>query len=114
MTARWLAALGLSLGLTLLFELTFALACRKRGYALVFVALANVLTNPPVALTALLWRYCALPGYPAAVSALEVLAVLTEGFVYRKSETGFARPYLFSLCANGLSFGLGLLLGRLV
>ena len=74
------------------------------------MALVNVLTNPLVVQTALLWRHYALPGYAAAVAALELLAVWAEGLVYRKSRLGFARPYVFSLAANALSFGLGLLL----
>lgn len=106
----WFAALGVSLALTLAAELGFALLCRVRGRALVLVALVNVLTNPLVVQAALLWRAFALPGYAAAVAVLELLAVWLEGFVYRKSRLGFAHPCGFSLAANALSFGLGLLL----
>lgn len=105
----WFAALGVSLALTLAVELGFALLCRYRGRTLLLVALVNVLTNPLVVQTALLWRSFALPGYAAAVAALELIAVGVEGFVYQKSRLGFARPYIFSLAANVLSFGLGLL-----
>ena len=108
--SAWFAALGVSLALTLAVELGFALLCRCRGRTLGLVALANVLTNPPVVQTALLWRSFALPGYAAAVAVLELLAVAVEGFLYRKSRLGFAHPYGFSLAANALSFGLGLLL----
>lgn len=104
MTGRWLAVFGLSLGLTLLIELGFALLCRKRGRALLLAALANLLTNPVVVLTVLVWG--------APVWLMEALAVLTEGFIYGKSREDFSRPYLFSLCANALSFGLGLLLNH--
>lgn len=103
-------ALGISLALTLGLELGFALAAGKRGRALLFVMLANLLTNPPVVMTAILWRQYALPAEPAAVAVLEVLAVLTEGLVYEKSRVGFSRPWLFSLAANALSFGGGALL----
>ena len=103
-------ALGVSLALTLAVELGFALLCRHRGRTLLLVALVNVLTNPLVVQAALLWRQYALPGYAAAVAVLEVLAVLIEGLIYQKSRRGFARPYVFSLAANVLSFGLGLLL----
>lgn len=106
----WFFALGVSLALTLAAELGFALLCRRRGRVLVLVALVNVLTNPLVVQAALLWRAFALPGYAAAVAVLELLAVWLEGFLYRKSRMGFARPYVFSLAANALSFGLGLLL----
>ena len=101
----WLLALGISLGLTLALELGFALLCHKRGRALLFVLLVNVLTNPAVVLTV---RMGAAP-----VWLMEGLAVLTEGFLYRKSRE-FSRPYLFSLAANALSFGVGLALGHLL
>jgi len=106
----WFSALGVSLALTLAVELGFALVCRHRGKTLLLVALVNVLTNPLVVQAALLWRFFALPGYAAAVAVLELLAVWAEGALYRKSRLGFARPYVFSLAANALSFGLGLLL----
>ena len=108
--SAWFAALGLSLALTLIIELGFALLCRRRGRALALVALVNVFTNPLVVEAALLWRYYALPGYAAAVAVLELLAVWVEGLFYRKSRLGFSRPYVFSMAANALSFGLGLLL----
>ena len=108
--SSWFLSLGASLALTLAAELGLALACRHRGRTLLLVALVNVLTNPLVVQAALLWRHCALPGYAAAVAVLELLAVWLEGLIYRKSRLGFAHPYGFSLAANTLSFGLGLLL----
>lgn len=101
----WLFALGVSLGLTLALELIFALLCRKRGRALLLVALGNVLTNPAVVLAVRMWG--------APVWLMEALAVLTEGVIYQKSRE-FSRPYLFSLAANALSFGLGLALRHLL
>ena len=38
---------------------------------------------------------------------LELFAVLTEGFYYKKYGRCFRRPYLFSLAANMVSFGIG-------
>ena len=110
MMRAWFFSLGISLCLTLALELTYALAFRKRGRALLLVALSNVLTNPVVVLCALLWRYFALPGYAFSVAALELAAVFVEGLVYKISREGFSRPYLFSLGANALSFSLGALL----
>lgn len=109
----WLVSLTVSLTLTLLIELAFALFRHRRGQALLFVALANVLTNPAVVLCAGLWRTYGLPFYPAAVTVLEISAVLAEGFVYRRSGC-FPRPYRFSLIANLLSFSLGLLITYIV
>ncbi len=106
--SAWLAALGLSLGLTLAFELGFALLWGLRGRDLVLCALVNLLTNPPVVFCALLWRYYG-PG-PAwlPVPLLEALAVLTEGRFYRRDGESIRRPFLFSLCANAVSYALGL------
>ena len=110
MIRAWIVSLGVSLALTLIIELIFSLLCRKRGRALVFVTLANILTNPAVVLGALLWRHFGLPCFWLYTAAAEILAVLAEGAVYKKSREGFSRPYLFSLAANGLSFTLGHLL----
>ena len=113
MTGRWLLSLGVSLALTLAFELGFALLCGKRGRALGFVALVNVLTNPVVVCTVLVWRTLGMPGYWALIAALECAAVLTEGFIYKRSGADFYRPYLFSLAANAVSYSLGLLISLL-
>ena len=107
MIGACLRALGLSLLLTLGIELAFALLTGKRGRALAVTALVNVVTNPPVVLTVLLWRYYGLPALPAAIALLEALAILAEGAVYRRA---FSHPWRFSLGANLLSFGLGALL----
>lgn len=110
----WLLSLGVSLALTLLFELGFALACGIRRRDLLLVALANVLTNPVVVLTALLCRaYTSLPE-AAYVAPMEALAVLTEALVYKKGAEHIRRPLLFSLCANAVSYGLGLALGYIL
>ena len=110
MTRAWLVSLGVSLALTLAIELAFSLLCGKRNRVLVFVGLANVITNPAVVLGALLWRYGGLPCYGAYVAGGEILAVLIEGLIYKKkSRESFSRPYLFSLAANALSFSLGLI-----
>ena len=113
MTARWLLSLGVSLALTLIFEMGFALLCGKRGRALSFVALVNLLTNPAVVCTVLIWNALALPGYWALIAALECSAVLVEGFIYKRSGAGFRRPYLFSLAANAVSYTLGLFVSML-
>ena len=109
----WFIALGVSLVLTLAVELLFALLRGCGGRVLLLAALVNVLTNPLVVQAALLWRYYSLPCYAAAVAVLELLAVGLEGLVYQKSRLGIPRPYVFSLEANALSFGFGLLLGAL-
>lgn len=113
MTRSWLLSLGISLGLTLFAETGLALLCRRRGRELLLTVSVNCLTNPPVVFLALLWRWAGLPLYGAAVALLEAAAVLLEGRIYEKSGE-FPRPYGFSLAANALSFGLGLLLRHLI
>ena len=105
----WLLSLGVSLLLTLVLEGCFALIAGTKGRSLALVLLVNVLTNPPVVFFTLCWReFTALPDW-YLIPLLEGLAVLTEGFLYARRGEGFARPYLFSLSANALSYTLGLL-----
>ena len=109
-----LLSLGISLALTLAFELLFALHWGLLGRDLVLCILVNVLTNPPVVLCALLWRsYGPGPGW-LPVPLLEAGAVLTEGHFYRRNGEQVRRPFLFSLCANAFSYGLGLVFNTLV
>lgn len=109
-----LEALLISLGLTLLLELPFAWVLGKRKRDLLLVLLVNTLTNPAVVLLYMLaGMYTALP--PALVKVvLEVAAVLVEAFYYRTYGEHFHRPLWFSLCANALSFGVGLLLNQIL
>ena len=101
-------SLAVSLGLTLVLELSFALIWRVERSDLPAVALANLLTNPVVVLChhAAAWY---VPKYvPAVTLALELWAVGTEGVIYRR-RSQIARPWAFSLCANLLSYCAGLL-----
>lgn len=79
-----------------------------RGQDLLLCALANVLTNPAVVLLNLI--------FPAAwlLLLLECAAVGVEGLVYRQCARYIRAPMLFSLCANGCSFGLGLVIGGIL
>lgn len=114
MIRPWLASLGISLALTLAIELTAAAAAGKRGRALAIVALANVLTNPVVVLSALLWRWYGLPHRALLIAALELGAVLTEGAVYRPMREDFPHPWRFSLLLNALSYALGELVQAII
>ena len=89
-------SLIVSLALTLMLELGFALIPGVRGSrSLALVALANVLTNPPL-----------------LTIAAELSAVFIEGVIYR-AGTDFRRPMLFSLSANAFSYLIGLALNAL-
>ena len=104
----WLVALGVSLGLTLVFEGLFALLWGLRGRALV-----NLLTNPPLVFLVLCWRHFGPAPAWLPVPFLEALAVWVEGRFYKRDGEKVRRPFLFSLCANAFSYGLGLLVGAI-
>ena len=100
-------SLIVSLALTLMLELGFALILGVRGRRnLALVALVNVLTNPPVVLL------CSLFPTPQLTIAAEFSAVFIEGVIYR-AGTDFRRPMLFSLSANAFSYLIGLALNVL-
>lgn len=109
----YLVTLLSALLLTEAIEIPVCLLWGMRGRDLVFVLLANVLTNPLVnVLYALACLYTKIP--PAAsLAVLEVAAVLAEWCVYR-SAAGAKRPFLVSLTANAASFGLGLLITKVL
>ena len=106
-----LSSLAISLALTVLLETGFFLLAGKRHKKdLVLLVLVNVLTNPVVVLSFwLITHYTNWNPYLSLIP-LEVFAVLTEGYYYKKYGKEFRRPFLFSLAANAFSFGLGELL----
>ena len=111
MSRELLYALAVSLVATLAFEAGFFWLIGKRGKKdLLLVIAVNVITNPAVVL--LYWLAVLYTGInPILVkAALEILAVLTEGFYYKKYGQEIRRPFLFSLAANAVSFGLGMLI----
>ena len=106
-----LIALSVSLALTVTLESGFFLLTGKRNKKdLLLVALVNVMTNPAVLL--LYWLAVSYSGFNwiITIAVLEVLAVLTEGYIYKKHGQDFKRPYGFSLFANMFSYGTGVLL----
>jgi hypothetical protein len=105
------AALAISLILTLALETGFFFATGKRDKKdLLLLILVNILTNPAVVLT--YWLMVLYTGWNAVIIIipLEIFAVLTEGFYYKKYGRCFKRPYFFSLAANAFSYGTGVLL----
>jgi hypothetical protein len=104
-------ALLISLGLTLLIELVFALLFRVRSMrGLALVALVNLMTNPAVVLLhRLLTDRTALPEV-LIIALLEAAAFLIEALYYKYNAEEIFHPFLFSLGANALSFFGGILL----
>ena len=106
----WLKSLGISLALTLAVELAIALALGKRGRALAVVALANLLTNPPVVFLTLLGYLRHWAGLRLWIICAELAVLAAEALIYRRFEDDFKQPWLFSLLLNGVSFGMGVVL----
>ena len=94
---------ALCLGLTLLIELPIAYLWGLRQRELVTVLVANVMTNP----LAVALHLCGIPQVP-----IELGVVRAEGFAYGLHFD--KRPWLLSLVSNALSWGIGLLLNRIL
>jgi len=110
-----LAALAISLVLTLVFEIGFFFITGKRNRKdLLLVILVNVLTNPIVVLLYWISAYFTNWNLTLVKIPLEIFAVLTEGFYYKKYGQTFKRPFLFSLAANAFSFTAGVLIQQLI
>ena len=102
-------SLAVSLALTLALELGFALLWGAGRRDLPLVALANVLTNPPVVLGSTLAALFFPAALPPVTFVLEAGAVLVEGRLFAE-RGGIRFPWGFSLCANLFSFSVGLLI----
>jgi len=109
-----LTALALSLALTLTLEIIFFLLTKKRNKKdLLLLILVNILTNPIIVLS--FWLVGFYTNWDAYVPLipLELFAVLTEGYYYKKYGCNFHRPYLFSFTVNMFSFWVGILVQHL-
>ena len=110
-----LTALAISLCLTIVFEAVFFFIVGKRDKKdLLLLVLVNTLTNPIVVL--FYWLAYAYTNWNVilVIIPLEVFAIVTEGFIYKKNARSIKRPFLFSLAANAFSYTLGLLLQTFV
>jgi len=109
MTDMLLSALGISLALTLVFELAFSLICGIRGRCdLLLVLLVNVLTNPAAVLI-----YHLYP--PAWIKLpLELAAISVEALYYSRYARGIRHPVLFSIGVNCFSFTLGAVINFII
>ena len=106
-----LPAMGLSLALTIVIEAGCFLVIGKRNRRdLLLLVLVNLLTNPAVVLSFWLVVYYTDWNGNIAKLVLESFAVITEGLYYRRYGQEFKHPLLFSLMANVLSFGAGIII----
>lgn len=102
-------ALAISLGITLILELAFALFWGIRDHHdLRLAVLVNVLTNPIVVFVYYYVRIRHLPlNYGWITIGMEAFAVVTEALLYKKFSRTIQRPWLFSLSANAFSYAVG-------
>ena len=116
MNQALITSLAISLLLTIVLETGFFLLAgrlftsKRDKKDFLLAVLVNVLTNPVVVL--LYWLAALHTSWNTVVVLipLELFAVFTEGFYYKKYGSSFRRPYLFSIAANIFSFGTGVLI----
>ena len=115
MNVTILSSLALSLVLTLAFETGFFLLIGKRNKKdLLLLLLVNVLTNPVVVLSHWLAALYTHWDTRIILIPLELFAIWTEGYHYKKYGCDFRRPFLFSIAANAFSFGAGVLIQQII
>ena len=100
-----------ALALTIVFETAFAFASGYRTrQTLRVVVVAQVATNPLVVfISNLFYLHTMLPLWSFQLP-LEIAAVIAEWLIYRRFAPAIRRPLVFSIAANAVSFGLGLIL----
>ena len=133
--AGLLSILAISLGLTIIFEVGFYLitgkqnskdhgisGIHKEGFFkvkwnkkdLLLVILVNTLTNPVVVLLYLTAYYYTSWNTTAVKIPLELFAILTEGYIFKRYAQSIKKPFLFSLAANMFSFTLGVIIQQII
>ena len=96
------------LSLTLVLELFAAAVLGLRGRDLLFVVLANVVTNPVlVSVTTLVFTLRGLTTYYVSLVFFEAAAVLTEGLIFKFALKPKLNPFLLSLLLNVFSALIG-------
>jgi hypothetical protein len=108
MVSRLLISLVISLILTILFEELFAVIAGIRDRRdLLLLCLMNVITNPVVVFLYHLTAEFTELNLNIVVLFLETAAILTEGVYYKSYGRTFRHPFLFTVCANIFSYGIG-------
>lgn len=111
MKSQLLFALGTSLTLTLIIEIAFFWLIDKNDKNdLLLVCLVNILTNPPVVLLYWLAILYLNLNNTLVIVILEFCAIIVEAYYYKNYGQNFKHPFVFSLTANIISFGIGLLI----
>ena len=100
------------LSLTIVIETLLAFIIEVRKKDLLFVVLAQVVTNPiVVTVPYLIFILFGYRNYLISIYILEVLAFLIEGLIYSKTlKRKKINSYVLSLILNICSYGFGLLM----
>ena len=98
------------LALTIVVELAVALAVFhvRDARHIAVVALAQIVTNPPLVLAAIVAgvAFDSEFAFATMLIVLEMAAVVAEGGIYRYAGLS-DRPYILSLACNAASFAIG-------
>ena len=114
MNEALLKSLAISLALTIILEAAFFLLSGKRNKKdLLLIILVNVLTNPVVVLVYWLVLVYSFWNVYVIQLPLEVIAVVAEGYCFKKYGQEFKRPFLFAIAVNAFSYGTGILLQQI-
>lgn len=118
MLIEFLLVLGAALVLTILIEVGVVLLLGFRGRRFILVvALASVVTNPPLNLMVAFYRQFIHAEVPVVVMlVLEGIVILIEGFILVKVFPRYAwrSMLLVSFVMNAASFGLGMVFESLI
>ena len=104
MNGELLAALAISLLLTLIFEVGFFWLTGKHNKKdLLLVCLVNILINPVVVL--FYWLAVLYTNLNSVMvkMLLEFCAIAVEGYYYKNYGEEFRHPFAFSIIADGIS-----------
>ena len=106
----------ISLSCTIVIEVSIAFILKYRGKDLINVLLVNILTNPLLNSSIIAINYFyGLKTRNICLFIFEILVVIVEGFIYQKYlEKRRINGYLLSFILNVASYGLGLLINKIV
>jgi len=118
-------ALVLSLIMTLVLETGFFLLAvellqgklftgKRNKKDLMLVIMVNIITNPVVVLVYWLIYIYTEWNIVIVVVLLEIMAVLTEGYYFKRYGRTFKHPFVFSLAVNAFSYSAGVVIQYLL
>lgn len=101
----------LSLVLTLIFEMLYALGWKVRGKDLLIILWMNVLTNPLV----VIFNYFTTDfGYLISTLLPELTAITAEAIILKRYGKNIYFPILLAVCINIFSYVLGVIISYFI